>query len=67
MREAIYNSTMAYVQLYGARAGSSDETRIGKLELCKSWRSGAMALPSSSQRGGLLFQDLWRMTLQQRL
>ena len=31
--KAIYNSTVAYVQVYGAGAGSSDETRIGKPEL----------------------------------
>ena len=41
MTEAIYNSTMAYVQVYGAGAGSSDG--IGKselLQLMEKWHDG---------------------------
>ena len=41
--EAIYNSTMAYVQVYGMGAGSSDRTGIEKpelLHLMEKWRDG---------------------------
>ena len=41
--EAIYNSTVAYVQVYGAGVGSSNGTRIGKPELSQKlekWRDG---------------------------
>ena len=43
MTKTIYNSKMAYVQVYGARAGSNDGTGIGKLELLhliEKWRDG---------------------------
>ena len=33
VREAIYNSIVAYMQVYGVGAGSSDGTKIGKSEL----------------------------------
>ena len=41
--EAIYNSTVVYVQVYGAEAESSDGTGIGKPELLQKlekWRDG---------------------------
>ena len=41
MKEAIYNSTVAYVQIYGTGAGSNDGS--GKLELMQlmeKWRDG---------------------------
>ena len=44
VKEAIYNSTVAYVQVYGAAVGSSDGTGIGKPELLQKqlekWHNG---------------------------
>ena len=60
--KAIYNSTVAYVQIYGTWAGSSDG--IGKLELLQLMEKWYDGIAIIKPKGGWFFQDLWRKTSQ---
>ena len=47
MTEAIYNTTVAYVQVYGAGQRSSDGTGIGKpelLQMLEKWCNGILLI-----------------------
>ena len=63
MREAIYNSTVAYVQVYGAGAGSNDRIGIGKPELLQKleeWHNGIAIIKPKEKMviPGFLEKDL---------